>query len=201
MKAMDSYQGMTIERRGRVGMTAEEKSARALRFKSLRVALFPTQQAFVDAAGEVEIERSYLSKFENGDNLITTGDMQDRVAKVFKISSSTLRAYLDGDLPMTEVLAERHRVPTSAPDDSHLPAALVNAIEHHPLKRHERFRGAVAAVSVLRNEAGLDRFTEQAWAELIEKTIRALEYGEFQSTRTSQDDLEKRPRGIPKRPR
>lgn len=187
--------------RGRVPRTDEEKSARAQRFKSLRTTFFSTQQAFADAGIDVGIERTYVSKFESGDNLITTGDMQGRVAKVFKVSGATLQAYLDGKLPITDVIAEHHRLPTKPHEREDLPIGLANAVAHHSLAKHPRFHAAVAAASVVRNEAGLDRFTEQAWSELIEKTIRALEYGEFQSTRTSQEDLPPKPKGIPKRTR
>lgn len=202
MTASRFHEPMTIERRGRAPMSEADKKARAARFKALRESVFDTQQAFAEA-GEADIDRTYVSKFESGESLITTSDMQERVARVFKIAPATLKAYLEGRIPLEIVRRERHQPTITLParEDDRLPPALVEAIDHHPMKDHVRFQAACTAVSVLRNEKGLGVFTAVAWADLITQTIRSLDYGELQSTRasrTNQDVLERKPRGIGK---
>jgi transcriptional regulator with XRE-family HTH domain len=85
------------------------KKLRGERVRALRERLGMSINAFADATGG-DIHRTNMSHLENGHSALTTMQVFRGLARASGVPTDVMEAYVDGDLPLTEVIQLRERI-------------------------------------------------------------------------------------------
>lgn len=97
---------MTREKKGRIPMPEEEKTARAGRIKALRKARGISQDTAAERSGG-RIKRPVWVKLESGDNAASTGIIREGIAAALNVPLHQLEPYLSEKISLDEILANK----------------------------------------------------------------------------------------------